>query len=308
MLPQPGVPLVDIGAWESGDGAARTRIAAEVDAACRDWGFLVVEGHGISTALIETMVRETADFFALPVATKEGYLTDARDRRGYQRYATGANAHSRGELSPPDLRESLLEVGADSIDGVFYTHDHADHTHGIDDLRVYALNTQARLPVYFDASTGALITAKFEYCFRNSHSGAYPAILKPHEIQALQPVTLGGKGGLVTLTPFAQTHGEIVSLGFRVGSLAYSPDISGVPEASLPMLRDLDVWIVDALRPAPHPSHFSLSEALDWIERLKPKRAILTHLHVDLDYDALKRKLPPHVEPAYDGMVVPLEV
>jgi len=209
--------------------------------------------------------------------------------------------------TPPDIRESLLAVGADALDGVFFTHDHADHTHGIDDLRVFALNAKARMPVYFDAVTGTGIVNRFDYCFRPSASGAYPAILKPHDIEPLHPVTLGGKGGLVSLTPFAQEHGEIVSLGYRVGGLAYSPDISGVPEASLPLLKDLDVWIIDALKPTPHPSHFSLGQALEWIEKLKPKRAVLTHLHIDLDYAALKRKLPTHVEPAHDGLVIALD-
>jgi phosphoribosyl 1,2-cyclic phosphate phosphodiesterase len=209
--------------------------------------------------------------------------------------------------TPPDIRESLLAIGPGGIDGVFFTHDHADHTHGIDELRVFALNAHARIPVYFDAVTGARITAKFDYCFRNSVTGSYPAILKPHEIEPLQPVTLGGKGGLVRLTPFAQEHGEIISLGYRVGALAYSPDVSGIPEASLSALKDLDVWIIDALRPAPHPSHFSVGQALEWIEKLAPKRAILTHLHIDLDYEALKRKLPAHVEPAFDGMVIELD-
>ena len=209
--------------------------------------------------------------------------------------------------TPPDIRESLQATGADAIDGVFFTHDHADHIHGIDDLRVFALNAQARMPVYFDAATGEGVVMRFDYCFRPSASGSYPAILKPHVIEPMQPVTLGGKGGLVTLTPFLQDHGEIKSLGYRLGALAYSPDISGVPEASLPMLSGLDVWIIDALKPTPHPAHFSVGQALEWIERLKPRRAILTHLHVDLDYDALRRKLPAHVEPAYDGMVIGLE-
>ena len=209
--------------------------------------------------------------------------------------------------TPPDLRESLLAAGVPALDGVFFTHDHADHSHGIDELRVFALNTQARMPVYFDAVNGAGISSRFDYCFRPSASGSYPAILKGHEIEPLQPVTLGGKGGLVTLTPFTQQHGEIQSFGYRVGNLAYSPDVSGIPEASLAMLEGLDVWIVDALRPAPHPGHFNVEQALEQIKRFKPKRAVLTHMHFDLDYEALRRKLPAHIEPAYDGMVIELE-
>ncbi len=209
--------------------------------------------------------------------------------------------------TPPDMHESLLAAKIPAIDAVLYTHDHADHAHGIDDLRAFALNAQARMPIYGDAESIGTLTSRFQYCFVPSPTGSYPAILKAHEIAPLEPLTLGGRGGLVTVTPFSQRHGETMTFGYRVGNLAYSPDVSGIPDASLPMLEGLDVWIVDALRPMPHPGHFSLNQALDWIERLKPKRAVLTHLHIDLDYDKLKRKLPAHVEPAYDGMVIEVE-
>ena len=209
--------------------------------------------------------------------------------------------------TPPDMRDSLLAVGVPAIDGVFFTHDHADHSHGIDDLRAFALNAQARIPVYGDATTVATLTSRFQYCFVPSPTGSYPAILKAHQIVPLEPISLGGRGGLVELTPFGQRHGETMTLGYRTGGLAYSPDVSGIPDASLPMLQGLDVWVLDALRPTPHPGHFSLSEALAWIERMQPKRAVLTHLHIDLDYDKLKRKLPTNVVPAYDGMVIELD-
>ena len=119
-----------------------------------------------------------------------------------------------------------------------------------------------------------------------------------------QPMRIDGAGGTIEAVPILQEHGDMPSLGFRFGNLAYSPDVGGIPDASLPLLQGLDLWIVDALRPQPHPSHFSVKQALAWIERLAPKRAILTHMTFDLDYDALRRELPPHVEPAYDGMVV----
>ena len=207
--------------------------------------------------------------------------------------------------TPPDLHASLRMTNTPAIDAVLYTHDHADHTHGIDDLRAYALNAQARIPIYGDAETIRVLTERFGYCFKPAVN--YPPILKPHEVMPYEPLTLGGRGGLITATPYSQHHGEITSFGWRVGGLAYSPDVSGIPDASLPYLEGLDVWIVDALRPHPHPGHFSLQQALDWIARLKPKRAILTHLHIDLDYDKLKRKLPAHIEPAYDGMVLEVE-
>ena len=119
-----------------------------------------------------------------------------------------------------------------------------------------------------------------------------------------KPVEIHGTAGIITAQPIVQQHGDIESIGFRFGNVAYSPDVSGIPDSSVPLLEGLDVWIVDALRHVPHPSHFSLKEALAWIERLKPKRAILTHLLGDLDYDTLLRDLPPGVEPAYDGMTV----
>ena len=115
---------------------------------------------------------------------------------------------------------------------------------------------------------------------------------------------IDGAGGPIEAVPILQAHGGAPSLGFRFGGLAYSPDISGIPDASVALLQGLDVWIVDALRPAPHPSHFGVGQTLQWIERLAVKRAILTHMTVELDYDALRRELPAHVEPAYDGMVV----
>ena len=133
---------------------------------------------------------------------------------------------------------------------------------------------------------------------------SYAPILNLHPINAPAPIRIEGPTGLIEAVPILQEHGEVGSLGFRFGGLAYSPDISDVPEASVPLLQGLDVWIVDALRFTPHPSHFSVKQALEWIERLKPKRAILTHMMADLDYEALKRDLPEGVEPAYDGMVI----
>jgi phosphoribosyl 1,2-cyclic phosphate phosphodiesterase len=115
-------------------------------------------------------------------------------------------------------------------------------------------------------------------------------------------VTIQGEGGPITALPILQQHGDIQSLGFRFGRFGYSCDLSGMPEESAAALVGLDVWVLDALRYSPHPSHLSVSDALAWIERLKPRRAILTNLHSDLDYETLRRELPPHVEPAYDGI------
>lgn len=204
----------------------------------------------------------------------------------------------------PDLREQLLSVGLKALDGVLYTHDHADHTHGIDDLRGVAFAMKKRVPVWFDAATRDTLISRFGYCFATPPGGSYPPILEPNDIRAPEPVQITGRGGTIEIIPLPQEHADVTSLGFRIGNVAYSPDISGIPETTLPLLENLDLWIVDALRPMPHPSHFSVKQALAWIERLKVKRAILTHLTAELDYAQLKRDLPPNVEPAYDGMVV----
>ena len=136
---------------------------------------------------------------------------------------------------------------------------------------------------------------------------SYPPILERHALTPGQPVTIDGAGGPITVLPILQDHGEIASLGFRVGGLCYSPDIVGIPLMSRPLMENLDLWIVDALRPIPHPAHWSVKQALAAIADVKPKRAILTHMHVDLDYETLARELPPHIRPAYDGLVVPFE-
>lgn len=206
--------------------------------------------------------------------------------------------------SSPDLREQLLSVRCDAVDGVLYTHDHADHTHGIDDLRMVAYAMKRRLDVWADEATRKSLMERFGYCFEKPPGSDYPPILTAHAIEPPQPIRIEGPSGVVEAIPIPQLHGDICTLGFRVRGLAYSPDVSDIPLASLPLLQGLDVWIVDALRFTAHPSHFSVKQALVWIERLKPKRAILTHMTTDLDYEALRRELPEGVEPAYDGMVV----
>lgn len=206
--------------------------------------------------------------------------------------------------TPPDIRDQLLDAGIGELDGVLYTHDHADHTHGIDDLRMLAFNMKRRVDVHFDAATKTSLMRRFGYCFEAPAGSSYPPILNAHELHPLRPVTIDGAAGPIDLLPIPQEHGDMTSFGFRVGNVAYSPDISGLSEMALPHLAGLDLWIVDALRYIPHPAHFSVKQALGWIERLKPKRAILTHLHVDLDYARLAAELPVHVTPAFDGLQV----
>jgi phosphoribosyl 1,2-cyclic phosphate phosphodiesterase len=202
----------------------------------------------------------------------------------------------------PDLREQLLAADVDWLDGVLYTHEHADHTHGIDDLRGLFLRHRRRIDVYLDEPTSRVIYPRFGYCFVTPPGSSYPPILNEHRLQAGHPVTIQGQGGPITALPILQDHGDLASLGFRFGDVAYSADLRDLPPQSVTALAGLDLWIVDALRYTPHPSHFSVSEALDWIKRLAPARAILTNLHVDLDYKELRRTLPPDVVPAYDGL------
>lgn len=202
----------------------------------------------------------------------------------------------------PDLRMQLLDAGVNALDGVLFTHDHADHTHGIDDLRPIAIYLRRRIDVFADAPTSHILREKFGYCFETPPGSDYPPILNEHRIEMGRIVEVNGKGGVIAAMPIAHQHGLSPSLGFRFGDIAYSPDVSDMPDASTDALKNLDLWIVDALRYTPHPSHFSVDDALRWIERLKPKRAILTNLHSDLDYDELSSRMPANVIPAYDGL------
>jgi phosphoribosyl 1,2-cyclic phosphate phosphodiesterase len=204
--------------------------------------------------------------------------------------------------TPPDLRDQLLDAEVDRLDAVFYTHEHADHTHGIDDLRAFFIKQRQLVDVYLDDGTGDMLRARFGYCFESPPGSEYPPIVRGHRLTAGEPITIKGQGGAIEALPILQAHGDIASIGFRFGKVAYSCDLSGLPSESAAALAGLDVWIVDALRDRPHPSHFSVSDALCWIERLKPRRAILTNLHADLDYEILRTKLPVHVVPAFDGM------
>ncbi|MHA6346717.1 MBL fold metallo-hydrolase [Roseivivax sp. CAU 1761] len=204
----------------------------------------------------------------------------------------------------PDLRAQLLDAGIGELDAVLYTHSHADHVHGIDDLRMIVFNMRRRLPVWADGPTQEALYARFGYAFMQPADSPYPPILDMHTIAG--PVTVEGAGGAVTFEPFAVHHGSIDALGFRVGGLAYLPDVAQIPDAAWPKLDDLDIWILDALRRDPHPTHSHLAQSLDWIARARPRRAVLTNMHIDLDYATLQAETPDHVTPAHDGMVLRL--
>jgi phosphoribosyl 1,2-cyclic phosphate phosphodiesterase len=207
----------------------------------------------------------------------------------------------------PDLREQLIDAQVDHIEAVFLTHEHADQTHGIDDLRPVVIHQRRRIPLYLNQSTGKEILARFSYCFVSPPGSDYPPILEHHSIEAGESRTIEGKGGAVTLSAFLVQHGNIPALGYRVGDAAYTPDLNDIPPESWPQLENLELWIVDGLRYTGHPSHFSVSDALSWIGRFKPRRAVITNLHSDLDYEVLRQQLPDGVIPAYDGMRLTLE-
>jgi phosphoribosyl 1,2-cyclic phosphate phosphodiesterase len=203
-----------------------------------------------------------------------------------------------------DLREQLLDARVDRVDAVLYTHEHADHTHGIDDLRVLALRNRRRVDVYFTAECGARLNEAFGYCFQTPPGGAYPPILNAHIVEPGQVISVSGPGGTIDVQSFLQNHGDIDSLGFRVGTTAYCCDLSGFPTTSEQYLADLDIWIIDALRQTPHPSHLSLPETLALIERHAPSQAVLTDMHIDLDYARTEAETPENVTPAFDGMQI----
>jgi phosphoribosyl 1,2-cyclic phosphate phosphodiesterase len=199
----------------------------------------------------------------------------------------------------PDMREQLLAARVANLDGVLITHDHADQLHGLDDLRVLTLLNKRRIDLWSDTRGLLGVRAKFDYCFQTPPGSDYPPILNAHEIP--EPFREFSVAGIPVLA-FGQGHGRIRSLGFRFGPVAYSPDADMLDAAAFAALAGVECWIVDALRHTPHPSHAHLARTLEWIARVKPKRAILTNMHVDMDYATLKAELPPGVEPAYDGM------
>jgi phosphoribosyl 1,2-cyclic phosphate phosphodiesterase len=203
----------------------------------------------------------------------------------------------------PDLREQLLDAGVTSLDALIYTHEHADQVHGIDDIRPLVIKRRAPLPTYMNAATREILTRRFDYCFEGK--GGYPPILELQpDITPEVPFTVSGSAGDIQLLPIDMEHGRIRCLGFRVRGFAYCNDVSDLPAASKALLKGLDTLVIDALRYTNHPTHANVAKALEWISELKPRRAVLTNMHVDLDYQTLKRELPAHVEPGFDGMVL----
>ncbi|WP_332681316.1 MBL fold metallo-hydrolase [Bosea sp. (in: a-proteobacteria)] len=205
----------------------------------------------------------------------------------------------------PDLREQLIGAGVTRLDAVLFSHDHADHTHGIDDLRALVLHMRKRIPVHADAVTAATLRARFAYLFETPPGSLYPPILDLAPLAAGEVHAVDGPGGTVEALPFRLEHGPgYDALGFRFGDIGYAPDVSAIPPEAMAAMAGLDLLILDCLRESPHPSHFNLEQSLDAIALLKPRRTVLTNLHVDLDYAVLSKRLPVNVEPAYDGMML----
>jgi phosphoribosyl 1,2-cyclic phosphate phosphodiesterase len=204
----------------------------------------------------------------------------------------------------PDMRAQLLDAGIGALDGVVWTHAHADHVHGLDDLRMIVFNQRRMLDVWADEATFADLSARFGYAFATPPGSSYPPILTRHPLSG--PVTVEGAGGPLTLHPIEVGHGDIHALGLRIGGLCYMPDVNTIPPEAEWLLSGLDVWVLDALRRTAHPSHLSLDEALAWFDRMTPKRGVLTNMHIDLDWEIVNAETPDTVTPAHDGLVIEL--
>ena len=197
-----------------------------------------------------------------------------------------------------ELREQALRHRLETVDAVLYTHSHADHLHGIDDLRSFSGRVRRPIPVYGDAYTTSFIKTHYEYIFRDPDFRLGWGIPRL-DLRAIAGLT---RVGNVDVLPVPLFHGRRLILGYRMGGLAYLTDCSGIPDASWPLLENLDTLVLDALREQPHATHFSISEALEVVSRLAPRRAYFTHLSHDVDHAAMEARLPDSVRLAYDGL------
>lgn len=206
----------------------------------------------------------------------------------------------------PDLRNQLLDAQIDALDAVVYTHAHADHVHGIDDLRMLVINMRKQIPVWADDETSDALLSRFGYIFKTPAGSSYPPICELNTMDG--PFDISGAGGVIRFDPIHVTHGNIPALGFRIGDVAYIPDVSDIPAPAWDQLQGLDLWIIDALRRSPHPSHSHLENTLEWIVRSGAASAILTNMHTDLDYATVAAETPGNVTPAYDGFDVSFDL
>lgn len=260
------------------------------------------------TATLEFTILGSGSSGGVPRADGEWGVCDPANPKNFRtrcsmlvrRLGEGAQTTVLVDASP-ELRLQTAKAGVKRVDAVVLTHDHADQVHGLDDVRAFYLRQQAKIPCWMDAATDRTMMRRFGYIFEGE--GGYPAIC---ERQAIPPHgeawQVDGPSGAIPIRTFDQDHGGIRSVGYRFGGVAYSSDVVGLDDGAFEALAGLDVWIVDALRRRPHPTHAHLDLALEWIERVRPKRAILTNMHIDLDYEQLRAELPLGVEPGYDGL------
>jgi phosphoribosyl 1,2-cyclic phosphate phosphodiesterase len=235
--------------------------------------------------------------------TGEWGAADPADPRNRRRRCSILVQH-RGKTilvdTSPDLRSQLLDAEVERLDAVLWTHEHADQVHGIDDVRPYMLRQGGPIDSWADQRTYEILRQRFRYCFE-AEDGFYNPIYRHHQIDG--PFVAAG----VPVRPFVQDHGIAQSLGFRFGPVAYANDVVTLPEAAFDVMAGAEVLIVDAMRFRPHPTHAHLGRALEWIERIQPKRAFLTNLHVDMDYAELDRLTPAHVQPCHDGLAIEVD-
>jgi phosphoribosyl 1,2-cyclic phosphate phosphodiesterase len=202
----------------------------------------------------------------------------------------------------PDFRDQALAAGIKRLDAVIFTHAHADHTQGIDDLRAFVEYGGKPLPIYAYPEILEQLKLRFSYMFGGARAGYYDKpFLDPREAPSSLRI------GALDFTLFEQDHAVCRTIGVRVGNFAYSTDVKALPEAAFAALRGIDTWLVAAVRRAPHIAHAHLDLIVEWIERIGPRRAFLTHLNQSMDYRMLVSSLPAGIEPAYDGMVIPFD-
>lgn len=274
----------------SAEGLIRVRIlgcgsSGGVPRADGDWGSCNPESPRNRRRRCSILLEKASDFKALERGSSTRILVD----------------------TSPDLREQLIDAGSPVPDAIVYTHAHADQAHGIDDIRAIVYRHQARIAAYMNVSTRADLFKRFGYIFETPPGSGYPPLLEPRDLPERDRISIEGEGGAIELETFPVQHGNVVCAGLRFGPVAYTPDVSAIDQAGFDALQDVPLWILDALREKPHPTHTHVGQSLDWLEKVRARYGILTNLHIDLDYDALSDRCAENVEPAFDGMVVTID-